>query len=110
MATYWISKTHVRIEPSEMTREEALALAKELLDDLSASRRGRHGQVYWTPEMDEELRNLRAQNLPIREIAIRMLGDMSKVGAVSGRIKRLGLPTSEIARKRGLASLAARRA
>ncbi len=106
--TYWISKTHVKIEPNEMTREEALLLARELLVELGGPvSSGRN--VEWTPERDALLKMLREKNTPIREISRRIFGDVSRVGSVSGRINRLRLPVSDAARKRGLASMAARR-
>ncbi len=108
MATYWISKTLVRIEPNEMTRDEAITLAEELLVDLKGKIRGKN--MKWTEEEDRALRECRNQRMPIREIANIIFGDDSKVGAISSRIQRLQLPVSEVARKRGQASQAARAA
>jgi hypothetical protein len=106
--TFWISKTHVRIEPSEMTRAEALQMARELMAELDIPINLNHSR--WTPEMDEKLRVMRSQRKPIRQIAQDLFGSVEYVGKVSGRIRRLGLPVDAVARRRGLASQAARRA
>jgi len=75
-----------------------------------ARQRSGRSHPWWTEEMDDKLRALRASGLPIRQIAVELFGDSSRVGAVSGRIQRLGLPVNELARRRGLASHAARAA
>lgn len=108
MPNYWLSKTHVRIEPNEMTREEALAIAKELIVVLSGNLT--RVNTKWTPEKDAELKALREQNVPLREIARRILGDDNKANAIVHRVIRLRLPVSNKRRKNGLASVAARRA
>jgi hypothetical protein len=105
--TFWISKTHVRIEPNEMTREEALAMAREIIAELGVKTRNRKS-IEWSLELDGKLQTLRSHGVSNRGIAEELLGDPGLVGAISGRIKRLGLPVGDNARRRGLASQAAR--
>jgi hypothetical protein len=107
--TYWISKTHVKIEQSEMTREEALEMARELLTELSpAVKQLRAANVEWTPGRDEELKALREAGVSVRQIAYRMLGDAAKFGSISSRITRLGLPAAKVAQQQGRALAVAR--
>ena len=107
---YWISKTHVRIEPNEMTREEALEMIVELLRELGPPpTTERRFYAKWTPERDQQVRELREAGVPFKQIAETIFGDPSRYVAVHNRARRLGVPVDPIARKRGLARQAARR-
>jgi hypothetical protein len=106
MAQYWLSKTHVRIESAEMTRDEAVNFAKELLAELDPPFSRRY--VSWTDELQRELQKHRKAGLSIRQIAKLLLGDERKVGAISGRIKRMGLPVKEARRRSGQVAAAVR--
>jgi hypothetical protein len=106
--TYWISKTRVKIEPSEMTREEALEMARGLLTDLSSVVRRPRANVEWTPDLDEQLKALREASVSVRQIAYQMFGDAGKYGSIAARIGRLGLPVSKVAQRRGRALATAR--
>jgi uncharacterized protein YigA (DUF484 family) len=106
----WISKTHVRIYPAEMTRADAVALAKDIIAELepAALTRSRNHHTIWTSDLDEQLRVMREKKFTLREIAAQLLGDADKDQRISARINRLQLPVDPAARARGVASQVAR--
>ena len=97
--TIWISETSVRIEPAEMSKDEAIALAKEMLRLLYAHPK----KMRWTKDQDNQLAILRQDGRKIREMAIAIFGDPQRVSAIYARIRHLNLPISEGNRQRGLA-------
>jgi len=94
----WISETHVKLEETTLTHQEAIQFANDLIKHIKSYQK--HTRHSWTDQDRKLLAQMVNDNKSRKEMAKALLGDEKKTNAINLQIIRMKLTTNKVGRPR----------